>query len=113
MILRILREKKQSIHARHLNPFSPLCANFLDLCNGLGNRSAEDTVAVCGDEQVVFDADAAKILVSFQLVVIDELLELAFGLPHIDECRDEVDARLVGDHEARLQGLAAAQSAEA
>ena len=36
MILRILREKKQSIHSRHLNPFAPLCANLLDLCNGLG-----------------------------------------------------------------------------
>ena len=88
-------------------------AHVLDLCDGLGNRPSEDAAAFFGDEQVVLDADATKVLVGLQLLVNDELLELAFGFPHVDEGRDEVDAWFVGDHETRFQGLASAQAAEA
>ena len=86
--------------------------HFPDFGHGLGNRASQDTAAVFGDEQVVLDADTSEVLVGLQLLVVDELLELALGLPHINEGGDEIDARLVSDHKARFQGLAAAKAAE-
>ena len=75
---------------------------LLNLGTGLRNWASKDAAAVFGDEQVVFDTDATKVLVGLPLVVINELLELAFCLPHVDEGGDEIDAWLIGDHEAWL-----------
>ena len=88
-------------------------AHVFHFADGLWDGSAKDAAAIIGDEQVVFDADATEVLVGFQLVVVDEILVLAFGFPDVDEGRDEVDARLIGDHETWLEGLAATQAAEA
>ena len=71
---------------------------------------AEDAAAVGGDEEVVFQTDAAEVLVGLQQVVVDELLVEAFGTPLVDEGGDEVDAGLVGEHPPGLYAAAAAQA---
>ena len=47
---------------RDANPFPRLGAGSLDVFNRLRYRFAEDSVACLGDEEVVFDADAAEVL---------------------------------------------------
>ncbi len=61
-ILRILREQITLIQPWNSYPFTTLGAHVLDLSDGLGDGSSEDAVAVFGDEQVVFDADATEVL---------------------------------------------------
>ena len=95
------------------NPFPCFGAGSLNVCHCLRNRFAQDSVSVFGDEQVVFDAYAAEVFERFELVVVDEILMFAFSFPDVDQGRDEVDAWLVGDHEAWFQHLAAAEAAEA
>ena len=56
-----------------------------------------------GDQQVVLDADAAEVAVFLHHIVVDEIGELVLFLPDVDQMRDEIDARLNGDHEARFQ----------
>ena len=85
----------------------------LDLGDGLGNRPSKDSATIFSDEQVIFDTDATEVFVGLQLLVVDKLLELAFSFPHVDEGGDEIDARFIGDHKARFQGLATTQAAEA
>ena len=70
---------------------------------------AEEAAAVLGDEDVVLDADAAEVLILFDFVEAEELLAVAALAPVVDEGRDEVDARLVGDDEAFLQAAPHAQ----
>lgn len=88
------------VQPRQVYPFSALGAHVFHFNHGLGNWASEDAVAVFCDEQIVFDADATEVLVGFQLIIVDELLELAFSLPHVDESGNEVDARFISDHEA-------------
>ena len=64
---------------------------------------AEETTAVGGDDDVVFDTNSAEVLISLKHVEVEPLGAMAFSAPFIDEGGNEVDARLVGDHEALLQ----------
>ena len=58
--------------------------------------AAEESATILGDEDVVLNAHAAEVLVSLQLVEVQELLAVSAGLPVVDEGRNEVDAGLVG-----------------
>ena len=46
---------------------------------------AEETATVGRDEQIVFDADAAEILITLDGIEIQEVAVRAFGAPEIDE----------------------------
>ena len=70
---------------------------------------AQEAAAIGGDEDVVLDADAAKVLVGLQFVKVEELGAVAAGTPVVDQGWNEVDARLVGHHKALLQTAAHAQ----
>ena len=74
---------------------------------------AEETATVVGDENVVFDADAAEVLVGFQKVEIEEVLAMPTCAPLIDEGGDEVDAWFVGHDETFLQATTATQAIRA
>lgn len=71
---------------------------------------AEETATVLCDEDVVFDAYAAEVLVSLNLVEVEELGTMARSLPVVDECGDEVDAWLVSHDETFLQTASHAQA---
>ena len=70
----------------------------------------QEAAAVLGNQYVVFNADATKVLVGFQLVEAEKILAVTAGLPLVDEGRDEVDARLVGNHETFFQLTTHAQT---
>ena len=70
----------------------------------------KETAAVLCDEDIVLNADTAKVLVSLKLIEIDELLAMSAGLPIVDEGRDEVDARFVGKHETFFELAAHTQT---
>ena len=59
----------------------------------------EETAAVAGDEDIVLDAHTSEVLIGLQQVEVDELLAVSALFPVIDEGRDEVDARLIGNDE--------------
>ena len=63
----------------------------------------KETAAVLCDEDIVLNADTAKVLVSLKLIEIDELLTMSAGLPVVDEGRDEIDTWFVGEDEAFLE----------
>lgn len=86
--------------------------NGLHFGNGLGDGFAKDTATVCGDEDVVFDADSAKVLPLLEFVEVDVVLVGALSMPLIDEGRDEVAAGLIGDDKAGLEATTAAEAAE-
>lgn len=65
------------------------------------------------DKDVILKADAAKVIVLFQLGVVHEVLAKAFLLELFDECRDEVDAGFVGNHVAGFQAAGHSQGAQA
>lgn len=62
----------------------------------------QEPTTVLRNEQVVFYADAAKILVLFQQVEIEEILAVAFAPPQVNEMGYEVDSRFVGNYKAWL-----------
>lgn len=49
-------------------------AASLNVFDSLRNRFAQDSVACFGDEEVVFDADAAEVFECLKFVVVDEIL---------------------------------------
>ena len=84
-----------------------------DFFHRLGNRRAQHAVAVGGDQDIVLDADAAKVLIFAECVVVDVLAVAAFGGPGFDQRRDEVHAGFHRHHHAGQQRLAQAQVAQA
>ena len=71
---------------------------------------AQEAAAVTGNEHVVLDADSTKVFVCFDFVETQELFAVTTGFPLVDECRDEVDAWLVGDDKALFQLATHAQA---
>ena len=71
---------------------------------------SEETAAVVGDEHVVLYADAAEVLVFFKQIEIEELGAVAGGAPAVDECGNEIYARLVGNDKAFFELAAHAQA---
>ena len=63
---------------------------------------SEESAAVLGNQYIILDADAAKVLVGLQLLVVDKLLAVSAGFPLVDEGRDKVDAGLVSNDKAFL-----------
>jgi hypothetical protein len=63
---------------------------------------AHEATTVGSDEQIVFDANATKVLVLFQKVEVQELGTVFLITPQVDEVWDEVDARLIGYNETFL-----------
>ena len=63
----------------------------------------EPAGAVGGDDVVLLVPDTAEIPPLVQLVVVDEVGEVALGAPQVHELRDEVDPGLHRHDEARLQ----------
>ena len=57
---------------------------------------AQEATAVLGNQHVVLDADATKVLVGLQLVEVEEILAVAAGFPLVDEGRDESQRPLQG-----------------
>ena len=57
-----------------------------------GFLTAQDAIAVGGDEHVLLVAQAAEVLVGLDPVVVDMLREPVLGPPLVDELGDEVDA---------------------
>ena len=70
---------------------------------------AEVAAAVGSDEEVVLEADSAKVEVLFHLVEVDELGIVFAGTPVVEQGGNEVDAGLIGHHKALLHPTAAAQ----
>ena len=71
---------------------------------------AEEAAAIFSDEHVVFNADAAEVLICFEFVEVYPFGAVARCAPVIDKRGDEVDAGFVGDHET---GFEAAPHSEA
>ena len=71
---------------------------------------AQEAATILGNQHVIFDADATKVLIGLQFVEVEEFFAMAAGLPLVDEGRDEVDAWLVSNHEAFFQLTTHAQT---
>ena len=71
---------------------------------------AEEAAAIGSNQDIIFDADAAEILIGLQLVEVKEVLTVSACFPIIDEGRDEIDARLVCYNKALLQSAPHAQT---
>ena len=74
---------------------------------------AQNTASGFGDQDVIFDAYAAKPAVFLDFVVADEIFEAAFGFPAVDEGVDEVAAGLDGDDESRFECAGKSKCVEA
>ena len=62
------------------------CQEGFDVVGVIGHEfRAEETATVGRDEQIVFDADAAEILITLDGIEIQEVAVRAFGAPEIDE----------------------------
>lgn len=85
---------------------------FFDLLDGLGDGFAQDAAAGLGDEDVVLDADTAKVFPLLKFVEVDKVFVGAFGMPFVDEGGNEVAAGLVGDYEAGLELATAAEAGQ-
>ena len=80
-----------------------------DLVGVVGNALfAQETATVGGDEHVVFDANAAKVLECFDFVEVQEFSIYAFLAPKVDEVGNEVDTRFVGNYVAHFEFAAKA-----
>ena len=71
---------------------------------------AEESATILCDEHIVFNTDTSEVLVGLELVEIEELSAMARSLPVVDEGRDKVYARLVGNNEAFLKAASHAQT---
>ena len=79
------------------------------LLYGNGNPLPQDPATFGCQQDVVFETNAAKVTVAIQFVVVDEILEFLLRLPTVNESRNEIDARLVGDDKSLMQPSAHAQ----
>ena len=87
---------------------------FFQFCRVVGYALAtQETASVLGDQHIVLDAYATKVLVGFQLVEDKELLAVSAGLPLVNQSGDEIDARLVSDNKTFLQLASHAQAISA
>ena len=64
---------------------------------------SQKAAAVLGNQYVILDANAAKILVCFDSVKTQELLAMSTVPPLVNKLRNEVDAWLVSHHKAFFQ----------
>ena len=70
---------------------------------------AYEAASAGGYQHVVFDAYSAEVAVFVYLVEIQEFRVCAFAPPVVDEVGNEIDAGLVGYHEAGLEPASEAQ----
>ncbi len=84
---------------------------FLHILSVVGDDVVSEYAgSVGGDEEVVLDADAAKVAVLVYDVKVEILGIGTLGFPLVDESGDEVDARLISDDESLLQAPAEAEA---
>src|SRR5512136_563283 len=81
----------------------------LNLCDCLGDPRAKDAGTAAGDDNVIFNSDAAESPERLDLLVVDKLRVQFFLFPAIDQSRDEIDARLDRDDKTFMQGAAEPQ----
>ena len=86
---------------------------LFDFFDGLGYRLAKHTAAILGYENIVLDADTAKVFPFLELVEVDEVLVGAFGMPFVDKGGHEVGSGLVGNDVAGLETASATKHVEA
>ncbi len=65
-----------------------------------GDFFAETACAVGCDEVIFFVTDTSEVTPFFEFVVVDEIGEALFGLPHVDEFGYEVHSGFDGEHES-------------
>ena len=72
--------------------------------------AAHEAATVLCNQQVILNADTAKVLVGLQQVKVEELLAVSFFLPKVDEVGDEVDTWFISYDEAWFQFASHAQA---
>jgi hypothetical protein len=60
------------------------------------------TACICY-QKIIFNSDAAKITISVQYIVIDKFGKLFFGLPAVNQLRDDLYAGFNRQHKSFLQ----------